>query len=102
MKIADEERNKGTGFVLRLKRGWDQQYPEKNHISKQNLRDNTERFKKELGMNDNREVTQNEVEQEVTTDNTNKWTNEMKVNLMKIEERERNRSGGFMERTKEA
>ena len=54
MKTADEERSKGTGFMLRLKRRWDQQYPKTNHISKQNLRDNAASFKKELGMNDNR------------------------------------------------
>ena len=66
------------------------------------MRDNPARLKKELGMNDNRKVTQNKVEQDTTTDNTNKWTNEMKVNLMKIEERERNRGRGFMKRMKEA
>ena len=33
---------------------------------------------------------------------TNKWTIEMKVNLLKIEERERNRGLGFMKRMKEA
>ena len=64
--------------------------PQKNHIPKQNLRDNAARFKKELGINDNREVPQNEMEQESTTDNTNEWTNKMKVNLMKIDKCERN------------
>ena len=34
--------------------------------------------------------------------NTNKWTTEMKINLLKIEECERNRSCGFMKRMKEA
>ena len=48
------------------------------------------------------EVTQDEVEQQTTTDNNNKWTNEMKVNLMKIEELERNQGRGFMRRMKEA
>ena len=33
---------------------------------------------------------------------TNKWTTEMKANLLKIEERERNRGRGFMKRMKEA
>ena len=51
--------------------------------------------RKVLGMNENREFTPNEVEQETTTDNTNKWRNEMKVNLMKIEEIERNRGRGL-------
>ena len=48
---ADEERTEGTGFMLRLKRRWDEQYPVKNHASKQNLRDNAARLKKELEMN---------------------------------------------------
>ena len=34
---ADEERSKGTGFMLRLKQWWDEQCPEKNRVSKQNL-----------------------------------------------------------------
>ena len=46
MTAADEERSKDIGFMLRLKRRWDEQYPEKNRVSKQNLRDNAERFKK--------------------------------------------------------
>ena len=45
---TDEERSKGTGFMSRLKRRWDEQYPEKNHVSKQNLRDNAARLKKSL------------------------------------------------------
>ena len=48
---ADEERSKGTGFMLRLKRRGDKQYPEKNHAPNQNLRDNVARLKKELEMN---------------------------------------------------
>ena len=45
---ADEEQSKGTGFMLKLKRRWDEQYPEKNHISKQNLSDNAARLKKRV------------------------------------------------------
>ena len=37
---ADKERSKGTGFMLRLKRWWDEQCLEKNRVSKQKLRDN--------------------------------------------------------------
>ena len=51
--------------------------------------------RKVLGMNENREFTPNEVEQKTTTDNTNKWRTEMNVNLMKIEEIERNRGRGL-------
>ena len=32
LKTADEKRNKGTRFMLRLKQRWDKQYPEKNRI----------------------------------------------------------------------
>ena len=67
---ADEERSKGTGFMLRLKRRWDEQYPEKNRVSKQ----------------------------KTTLKSTHKWTTEMKVNLLKIEERARNRGRGFIKR----
>ena len=49
---ADEEQSKGTGFMLRLKRQWDKQYPEKNFVSKQNFRDNAARLKK--GVRDER------------------------------------------------
>ena len=34
-----------------MKQRWDELYPEKNHISKQNLRENVARFQKELEMN---------------------------------------------------
>ena len=99
---ADEERSKGTGFMLRLKRRWDEQYPEKNCVSKQNLRDNAARLKKELEMNVRSEKTQIEKEEDKTLNSTHKWKNDMKVNLLKIEERERNRGRGFMKRMKEA
>ena len=99
---ADEERSKVAGFMLRLKRRWDEQYPEKNCVSKQNLRDNAARLKKELEMNVRSEKTQIEKEEDKTLNSTHKWKNDMKVNLLKIEERERNRGRGFMKRMKEA
>ena len=99
---ADEERSKVAGFMLRLKRRWDEQYPEKNCVSKQNLRDNAARLKKELGVNVQSEKAQIEIEEDTTLKSTHKWTTEMKVNLLKIEERERNRGRGFMKRIKEA
>lgn len=34
--------------MVRLKRRWDENFPNKSHVSKQNLRDNAIRFKKEL------------------------------------------------------
>ena len=86
MTTADEERSKGTGFMLRLKRRWNKQYPQKNRVSKQNLRDNAARFKKELEMNVGSEKTQIKIEEDTTLSNTNKWATEMKVNLPTIEE----------------
>ena len=102
MTTADEERSKGTAFMLKLKRRWDKQYPEKNCASKQNMRDNAVRFKNKLGMNVQSEKAQIEIEEDTTLKSTHKWTTEMKVNLLKIEERERNRDRGFMKRIKEA
>ena len=86
MTTADEERSKGAGFMLRLKRRWDEQYPEKNCVSKQNLRDNAARLKKELRVNVQSEKAQIEIEEDTTLKSTHKWTTEMKVNLLKIEE----------------
>ena len=94
MTTADEERSKGTGFMLRLKLLGDEQYPEKNRVSKQNL--------KELEINIRSEKAQIEIEEDTALKSTHKWTTEMKVNLLKIEERERNRGRGFMKRMKEA
>ena len=88
--------------MLRLKRRWDEQYPEKNRVSKQNFKNNAARFKKELEINVGNENTYIEIEEDTTLNNTNKRTSEMKVNLLKIEERERNQGRRFMKRMKEA
>ena len=53
-------------------------------------------------MNVGSEKAQIESEEDTTLNNTHKWTTEMKVNLLKIEERERNRGRRFMKRMKEA
>ena len=50
LKAEEEERQKGRGFMERLKRRWDEQYPEKRNVSKQNLRDNAVTFKKEVNI----------------------------------------------------
>ena len=44
VKADEEERRRGKGFMDRLKKRWDEQYPEKRNRSKQNLRDNAVRF----------------------------------------------------------
>ena len=86
---ADEERRKSTRFMLRLKWRWDEQYPKKNRVSKQHLRDNAARFKKELEMNVGSEKVQIEIEVDTNLNDTNKRTTKMKVNLLKIDEYER-------------
>ena len=52
-------------------------------------------------MNVGSEEAKIQIEQDKTLNKTNKWITEMKVNLLKIEERERNRGSGFMKRMKE-
>ena len=66
------------------------------------MRDNAARFRKELEINVRSEKAQIEIEEDTTLKSTHKWTTEMKVNLLKIEEQERNRGRGFMKRMKEA
>ena len=53
-------------------------------------------------MNVGSEKAQIEIEEDTNLNNTNKWTTEMKVNIQKIEECERNRGCEFMKRMKEA
>ena len=103
-KSGDNSRlrsKEGTRFMLRMKWRWDEQYPKKNRVSKQTLKDNGARFKTELEKNDESEKSIIEVEEDTTLSNTHKWTTEMKVNLLKIEEWERHRGRGFTKRTKE-
>ena len=57
---------------------------------KQNLSDNSAKSIKELEMNVGSEKAQIKKEEGTTLNNINKWTTEMQVNLLKIEERERN------------
>lgn len=84
--------------MVRLKRRWDENFPNKSHVSKQNLRDNAKRFKKEL---ENTGIFEQENEEmNNVQDNKNKWANVM--NLLKIEECERKKGRGFMKRMKGA
>ena len=53
-------------------------------------------------MNVGSEKKQIEIEDDATLNNTNKWATKMKLNLLKVEEHERNQSRGFMNRMKEA
>ena len=79
--------------MLRLKLKWGKQYPKKNSISTQKLRDNAAKFKKELEMNVGSKKAKIETAQDPilnNNNNSNKWKNKLRVNLLKIEEGERN------------
>jgi len=47
IKIDEEERRKGRGFMKRVKARWDMKFPEYESASWQKLRDNAARFKKD-------------------------------------------------------
>ena len=51
VETADEEHRCRKGFMDQFRRRWGQNYPNKTHVSKQNLRLNAARFKKEVNMN---------------------------------------------------
>ena len=98
VKAEEEEREKGRGFMARLKRRWDEQ-SEKCKVSQQNLRDNAVRFKREINIDVEAEDNTNGSENLRTA--KSEWTNEMKINLLRIEGRERSRGRGFMKRMKQ-
>ena len=50
VQMEQEERNKGRGFMSRLKTRWDYEFPQMHYISDQSLRDNANRFKKETAL----------------------------------------------------
>ena len=90
---------------MRLKERWDIKFPEKNNISKQNLRDNAARFKHEVLVSNNSRTEEELQTRETATlqrPTSRKWTNEMKINVLKIYQRERAKGRGFMKRMKEA
>ena len=47
VKIDDEERRKGRGFMKRIKETWDLEFPEQASVSMHNLRNYASRFQKE-------------------------------------------------------
>ena len=50
VQMEEQERNKGRGFMSRLKTRWDDGFPQIHHISAQSLTDNANRFKKETAL----------------------------------------------------
>ena len=112
ISIDKEERLRGKGFMKRVKRRWDEKYPERTGVSKQNLRDNAIRFRKEredqMRSKDNikSDMTLGRDDKDGTElkrkGNKSEWTLEMKINLVKIDRDERKKGRGFMKRMKEA
>ena len=94
--------------MKRTKEKWDAKYPNRNNVSTQNLRDNAVRFRMEMNEpNTTNEIQQEMVDQNRNTNNANaaktnnEWTNEMKLELLKIDKEERSKGRGFMKRMKE-
>lgn len=105
VKAADKERSNGKGFMQRLKERWDAKFPEKNDVSKQNLRDNAARFKREdQSGKDSRTEDGIQTSETVSAQRPTcrKWTNEMKLDVLEIYQRERAQGRGYMKRMKEA
>ena len=107
METDEEERDKGRGFIKRIKEKWDAKYPNRNYVSTQNFRDNAVRFRMEMNKpNTTNEIQQEMVDQNRNTNNANaaktnnKWTNEMKLELLKIDREERSKGRRFMKRMK--
>ena len=75
---------------------------EKNSVSKQNLRDNAIRFRREIENRGRKKTNKNnEDSNRRSSDGNIEWTTEMKVNLLEIDKRERRRRRGFMNRMKD-
>ena len=108
MKTDEEERERVRGFMKRIKEKCDAKYPNRNYVSTQNLRDNAVRFIMEMNEpNTTNEIQQEMVDQNCKTNNSNaaktnnEWTNEMKLELLKIDREERSKERGFIKLMKE-
>ena len=108
VKSDEEEIYRGREFMKRIKDKWDAKYPHRNSVSTQNLRDNAVRFRMEMNEpNTTNEIQQEMVDQNRNTNNANaaktnnEWTNEMKLELLKIDREERSKGRRFMKRMKE-
>lgn len=83
--------------MVRLERRRDEQYPEKRKLSKQNLRDNAVIFRREMkNITEANQDSSNNTEN--GSSNNTKEINEMKINLLRIEEWERSRGRAIMKR----
>ena len=89
VEVDEEERMRGKGFMERLKMRWDQQFPEKNIVFKQTLRDNAIRFRREMENRGRKKTKKDKEDNDGRSSNGNiEWTTEMKVYLLEIEKKE--------------
>lgn len=98
-QIDIDERQKGPGFMKRIKERWDTEFPSRRHITAQNLCDNARRFRKSLEMQAAPQVA-NESRESSTKEKNLQWTTEMKVKPVEIDTEERQKGRGFMSRVK--
>ena len=84
----------------RLKKKWDEKFPEKTHYSTKGLRNNASRFKKEGKSRDLENplhiIEENNMKEKM------KCENEKIVQLVQLEEQAKNEGTGFMKRLKKA
>lgn len=88
----------GTGFIIRTKKRWDQHFPKKATASKQTLRDNAIRFKKELEQNRVMEGNRKGGKERRENDENDATYGQIIVNLVTIERDEGKEGKGFMQR----
>jgi hypothetical protein len=99
-------RARGYGFMKRIKARWDEEFSNKRNLSKQNLRDNAARFKKEP--REYQALPSGNIEQCVVevipvskANNRSTWSNDMKLKLVMMDKEEREKGLGFMKRVKD-
>ena len=105
VQIVLEEREKGRGFMQRMKERWGAMYPRRDSISKQNLRDHAVRFRKDPDVMQAITIARRQegIQQEGAAEyadrvvNTQEgqqgksvnWTAPMKVSLVEVDKEER-------------
>ena len=103
VELDKEERAKGKGFMDRVKKRWEVEFPNTNHSAK-NLAANARIFKKKI----NEEGAQQQANAMSITDsertscnesNVN-WVTDMKVRLVELDKQARAEGRGFMARLK--
>ena len=104
-KLGEERR--GRNFMKRVKARWNTGYPASRR-TEQNLTDNARRFKKEgwgrPAELENRDKTKVQQQTEVIGEKKRKsikWTTEMKIVLVMLDEDEHAKGRGFMKRVKD-